>query len=78
MSNEVISQHYISVTFSAVVSSRQIEWEILVLVVSDQDEWFLRLPVLYESVDRGVLERLVIRLHQFRGRFATTKCRSVL
>ena len=61
--NEVVPQHYISVTFAAVVSSCKIEREVFILVVSDQNERFLRLPVLYESVDGGVLGRLMICLH---------------
>jgi hypothetical protein len=63
MPNEVVPQHYISVTFATVVSSCKIEWEVLVLVISDQNEWFLCLPVFYESIDGGVLGRLVIRLY---------------
>ena len=61
--NEVVPQHYISVTFATVVSPLKIEREIFVLVVGDQNEWFLRFPVFYERVDGGVLERLVIRFH---------------
>lgn len=77
MSNEVVAQYYISVTFATVVSSCKIEWEVLVLVISDQYEWLLCLPIIYKSVDGVVLERLMIRLQQFRGCFSTTKRWSV-
>ena len=50
MPNEVVSQDYVSVTFATVVPSCKVEWEVFVLVISDQNEWFLCLPVLYESV----------------------------
>ena len=75
--NEVVPQHYISVAFPAVASSCKIEWEVFVLVIGDQNERFLSLPVFYQSVDGGVFESLVIRLYQFRGRFAATGCQSV-
>jgi len=61
--NEVVPQHYISVTFPTVASSCKIEWEVFVLVIGDQNERFLCLPIFYQSVDGGVLERLVIRLY---------------
>jgi len=77
MPNKIVSQHHISVTFATVESSCEIEWEVFVLVISNQNEWFLCLPVFYERVDGGVLERLVICLHQLRGRFSATECRSV-
>lgn len=60
--DKVVSQHYVSVTFATFVPFCKIEWEMFVLVISDQNEWFFCLPVFYESVDRGVLGRLVIRL----------------
>ena len=76
--NEVVPQHYVSVTFPAVASSCKIEREVFVLVIGDQNEWFLCQPVFYESVDGGVPESLVIRLHIFRGCFATAGYKLVL
>jgi hypothetical protein len=78
MPDVVVSKHYVSVAFSTAVSSCKIEWEVLVFVIGDQNKWFLGLPVFYESVDGGVLGRLVIRFYQFRGCFAATEFRSVL
>ena len=78
ISNEVVPQYYVSVTFPAVAPSCKVEWKVFVFVIGDQNEWFLCLPVFYQSIDGGVLERLVICLLHFRGCFATTGCRSAL
>ena len=73
MPNEVVTQDHVGVTFTTVVPSCKIEWEMLILVVGDQNEWFLCLTVLYEGIDGRVTERLVIRLHRFRSRLSATK-----
>ena len=54
VADEVISQHNVSITPTTVGPLCKVEWKMLVLVVGDQNERFLRLPILYESVNGGI------------------------
>ena len=51
MANKVVAEYNICVAFATITPSCQIEWELLVLVISDQYQRFFRLPVFHESVD---------------------------